>query len=47
MKSCLGMLFTVLVLIAVIGSGAVLWYLSKTTEIERIPVAAPSAPLIR
>ena len=40
MKSFLGMLFTLLVLTAVIGGGALLWYLSKTTEFSRKPAAA-------
>jgi hypothetical protein len=38
MKSCLGVLFTLLVLIAVIGGGAWLWYLSSTTQITRQPL---------
>ncbi len=32
MKSCLGLLFTVLVFAVVIGGGALIWYLSQTTE---------------
>ena len=39
MKSFLGMLFTLLVLTAVIGGGALLWYLSKTAEFSRKPAA--------
>ena len=35
MKSCLGLLFTLIVLIAVIGGGALLWYLSDNTEFSR------------
>lgn len=35
MKSCLGMLIALLVLIAVIGSVAGIWYLSSTAEFER------------
>jgi hypothetical protein len=42
MKSCLGVLFTLLVLVAVIGGGAALWYLSSTTQITR-KTAAPAA----
>lgn len=41
MKSFLGMLFTLIVLVAVIGGGAALWYLSSTTEFSRTPVVAP------
>ncbi len=41
MKSCLGMLFTILVLTAVIGGSALLWYLSHTAEIT--PGGRPSA----
>ncbi len=40
MKSCLGVLFTLFVLIAVIGGGAALWYLSNTTEMSRTAPAA-------
>jgi ABC-type transporter Mla subunit MlaD len=48
MKSCLGVLFTLLVLIAVIGGGAWLWYLSSTTQITRkAPPAAVEAPAVR
>jgi hypothetical protein len=43
MKSCLGLLFTLIVLIAVIGGGALLWYLSDTTEFSRKPVSAAEA----
>lgn len=39
-KSFLGMLFTLIVLAAVIGGGAVLWYLSSTAEFSRKPVPA-------
>jgi hypothetical protein len=35
MKSCLGMLIALIVLIAVIGSAAGIWYLSDTAEFER------------
>jgi hypothetical protein len=43
MKSCLGLLLTLLILIAVIGTGAALWYMSANTEYARkdAPVAAP------
>jgi hypothetical protein len=35
MKSCLGMLITLIILLAVIGSGAAIWYLSDTAEFTR------------
>lgn len=39
MKSCLGLLLTLLILVAVIGTGALIWYLSDTAEF-----AAKEAP---
>lgn len=41
MKSCLGMLITLLILLAVVGTGVGLWYLSKSATFERRP--APSS----
>jgi hypothetical protein len=35
MKSCLGFLLVMLVLAAVFGSGALIWYLSTTAEFTR------------
>ena len=35
MKSCFGMLIAILVLVAVIGSAAGIWYLSNTSEFSR------------
>jgi hypothetical protein len=35
MKSCLGMLLTLVILLAVIGTGAAIWYLSDTAEFSR------------
>lgn len=35
MKSCLGMLFALLVLIAVLGTATGIWYLSETAEFSR------------
>ncbi len=35
MKSCLGMLIALVVLVAVIGSIAGIWYLSDTAEFAR------------
>ncbi|MEP4076877.1 hypothetical protein [Haloferula sp.] len=36
MKSCFGMLIALIVLIAVIGSAAGIWYLSNSAEFERV-----------
>jgi hypothetical protein len=35
MKSCFGMLLTLIILIAVIVSSAAIWYLSDTAEFSR------------
>jgi hypothetical protein len=35
MKSCLGLLITLLIFILVIGGGALIWYLSYSTEFSR------------
>jgi hypothetical protein len=35
MKSCLGMLLTLIILLAVIGTSAAIWYLSDTAEFSR------------
>ncbi|MCW1912460.1 hypothetical protein OJ996_02675 [Luteolibacter sp. GHJ8] len=42
MKSCLGLLLTLLILVAVVGTGAAIWYLSGTAEFSR--KEAPAAP---
>lgn len=42
MKSCFGLLLTLLILAAVIGTGAAIWYLSNTAEFAR--KEAPAAP---
>ncbi|MEK7951913.1 hypothetical protein [Luteolibacter soli] len=44
MKSCFGMLLTMIVLFAVIASSATIWYLSNTAEFSRkdAPAAAPA-----
>jgi flagellar basal body-associated protein FliL len=45
MKSFFGMLLVLLVLVAVVGGGALLWYLSDTTEFSRKDApTAPAAP---
>lgn len=36
MKSCLGMLVTLLMLVAVLGTLGGIYYLSSTTEFERV-----------
>lgn len=35
MKSCLGLLISMLILIAVLAAGAGIWYLSKSAEFSR------------
>ena len=42
MKSCFGLLLTMLILIAVIGTGATIWYLSNTSEFTK--KEAPARP---
>ncbi|WP_265594118.1 hypothetical protein [Haloferula sp. BvORR071] len=42
MKSCFGLLLTMLILIAVIGTGATIWYLSNTAEFTK--KEAPARP---
>jgi hypothetical protein len=42
MKSFFGLLLALLILLAVIGSGAAIWYLSDTVEFSRKD--APAAP---
>jgi flagellar basal body-associated protein FliL len=45
MKSFFGMLIVLIVLVAVVGGGALLWYLSDTAEFTRKDApSAPSAP---
>jgi hypothetical protein len=41
MKSCLGLFLALLILVAVIGSGAAIWYLSDTAEFSRKVAPAP------
>ncbi len=40
MKSCLGLLFTLLILIAIVGTGAALWYLSDTAAFSKQEIRA-------
>ncbi|MEO7098190.1 MAG: hypothetical protein ABI162_02430 [Luteolibacter sp.] len=40
MKSCLGLLFALLIFVAVIGGGALIWYLSTTAEFSRTAVSS-------
>jgi len=35
MKSCLGLLLSLLILFAVLAAGAGIWYLSKSSEFSR------------
>lgn len=46
MKSCLGILLVFFAFVAVIGGGALLWYLSDTAEFSRkgASPAGPTAP---
>lgn len=47
MKSFLLLLITLVVLIAAVGGGGALFYLSKTSEITRVPkTPPPSSPAI-
>lgn len=55
MKSCLGLIIALIVFVAVIGGGALIWYLSSTAEFSRgkavdpptaIPTAVPVHPQI-
>lgn len=41
MKSCLGTLLIMLVFIAVVGTGALIWYLSYSAEFSRKDAAPP------
>lgn len=43
MKSCFGMLLTLIILLAVIISGATILYLSNTAEFSRKDAPAPAA----
>jgi hypothetical protein len=49
MKSCLGLLFTLLVFTVVVGGGALIWYLSQTAEFSRKGAAgdSPAPPKAR
>jgi uncharacterized protein (UPF0333 family) len=42
MKSCLGLLFSLLILVAVLAAGAGIWYLSNTAEFSRKDQPAPA-----
>jgi hypothetical protein len=44
MKSCLGLLLTLLVFVVVVGGGALIWHLSDTAEFTRKGTAATGAP---
>ena len=41
MKSCLGILIVFFTFVAVVGGGALIWYLSRTTEFSRQDAAVP------
>lgn len=44
MKSCLGILLVFFTFVAVIGGGALIWYLSITSEFSRKDAATAPAP---
>lgn len=37
MKSCFGLLIALIILVAVLGTGAAVWYLSDTVRFSRKP----------
>jgi hypothetical protein len=43
MKSCLGLLFILLVFTLVVGGGGLIWYLSRSAEFSRKDAPAPRA----
>ena len=54
MKSCLGILIVFFTFVAVVGGGALIWYLSSSSEFSRkgeapapAPKAAPAVPKAR
>ena len=44
MKSCLGILIVFFTFVAVVGGGALIWYLSTTSEFSRKGAVAPAVP---
>ncbi len=46
MKSCLGILLVFFTLVAVIGGGALIWYLSSTAEFSRKGAVAETSSVI-
>ena len=44
MKSCLGILIVFFTFVAVVGGGALIWYLSTTSEFSRNGAVAPAPP---
>jgi flagellar basal body-associated protein FliL len=44
MKSCLGILIVFVTLVAVLGGGAFLWYISSTSEFSRTGTDAKKPP---
>ena len=45
MKSCFGLLVLLFVIVGVVGGGALLWYLSSTSEFTRVEQAPRAAPV--
>lgn len=44
MKSCLGILLVFFTFVVVLGGGALIWYLSSTSEFSRKAPAAAGSP---
>jgi flagellar basal body-associated protein FliL len=45
MKSCFGMLLVLLIVLAILGTGGLIWYLSSTATFTRKDAAAPHSPV--
>jgi len=44
MKSCLSLIFVLVIFVAIVGGTALLWYLSRTTEFSRVDNPSVAAP---
>jgi hypothetical protein len=44
MKSCLGILLVFFTCVSIIGGGALIWYLSSTSEFSRAPNSSSAGP---
>jgi flagellar basal body-associated protein FliL len=45
MKSCFGTLLVLLIVVAVLGTGGLIWYLSSTAAFTRKDAATPHPPV--